>query len=191
MTWWRDIVVFTVLPSFRTRVILRGTHTYIVNIIIFLLFRHLTLAHRNKVEQTCSYCQQKFEDFTKLVEHHLKDHPNQIRTILQGKKKYKKKPPSTKRRTAHEAELDQRGQVEIKSAFKGDIIIRRSYEGYITKPILFLLYIIRLRNPAPQDTDISVLFGNLRRQIKEIFNKFYSQKAAFRWPDHTLSIKSI
>ena len=103
------------------------------------------------------------QDFTKLIQHHLNDHPTQIKTLLQTKKKPKRPvKPYTKRRSTHDDELNRLGVVNVRTAFNGDIIISR------------------LRNPSPQDTDISVLFGNLRAQIKNIFKKFYSQKASFR-----------
>ena len=126
-------------------------------------FRHCQLAHRNKVEQKCNFCGEKLENFPALVDHHLKEHPSQIKTLLQGKKKRKyARKPLTRRRTSYEDELNRRGVVNVRTAFKGDIVITR------------------LQNPAPQDTDISVLFLHLRAQIKEIFRKFYAQKASFR-----------
>ena len=160
----------TAQPSFHLWVNLRGTHLiYIYTpteqlLLSIPFFRHCQLAHRNKVEQKCNFCGEKLENFPALVDHHLKEHPSQIKTLLQGKKKRKyARKPLTRRRTSYEDELNRRGVVNVRTAFKGDIVITR------------------LQNPAPQDTDISVLFLHLRAQIKEIFRKFYAQKASFRW----------
>ena len=119
------------------------------------------------MEQVCSFCGLKVANFPNLVEHHLQEHPTQIKPLLQGKKKRKGKHvnplPSREPRVNHNVELRESGDVvSVRSAFKGDIIVTR------------------LRNPAPQDTDISVLFLNLRRQIKDIFKKYYAQRGSFR-----------
>ena len=117
-------------------------YIYILSFIIGLLFlRHCQLAHRDKVEQTCNFCGEKLQGFTKLVEHHLQLHPTQTKTLLQGKEKKKKiskrRKPFTSRRTNHDEELNRSGVVNVRSAFNGDIMISR------------------LKNPTPQDTDIS------------------------------------
>ena len=118
------------------------------------------------MEQVCSFCGLKVANFPKLVEHHLQEHPTQIKPLLQGKKKKKRKGkhvnplPSRESRVNHDVESGD--VVSVRSAFRGDIIVKR------------------LRNPAPQDTDISVLFLNLRRRIKNIFRKYYTQRGPFR-----------
>ena len=129
------------------------------------------------MEQVCSFCGLKVANFPKLIDHHLKEHPSQINTLLQGKRKRKRKHVILHRsresrvRSSH---VNENGDVvSVKSAFRGDIIVTR------------------LRNPAPQDTDISVLFLNLRRRIKDIFKKYYVQRGPFRWLIILHTVKQI
>ena len=134
------------------------------------------------MEQLCTFCGLKLDNFSKLVEHHRQEHPSQVHSMLEEKKRRKKnrkkrqhwftrqnilpiRPLNPRPRTAHEEELNQNGVVNVRSAFQGDIIITR------------------LRNPSSSnddDVDIYALFSNLRARIKTLFMDFYSRKGAFR-----------
>ena len=134
------------------------------------------------MEQLCTFCGLKLDNFSKLVEHHRQEHPAQVHSMLEEKKRRKNngkkrqhrftrqntlpvRRPNPRLRTAHEEELNQNGVVNVRSAFQGDIIITR------------------LRNPSSSnddDVDIYALFSNLRARIKTLFMDFYSRKGAFR-----------
>ena len=131
------------------------------------------------MEQLCTFCGLKLDNFSKLVEHHRQEHPAQVHSMLEEKKRRKNngkkrrhrftrqntlpaRRPNPRPRTAHEEELNQNGVVNIRSAFQGDIIITR------------------LRNPNNTDVDIYALFANLRERIKTLFMEFYSRRGAFR-----------
>ena len=134
------------------------------------------------MEQLCTFCELKLDNFSKLVEHHRQEHPSQIHSMLEEKKRRKKNRKKWRHRftrqnilparrlnprprTAHEEELNQNGVVNVRSAFQGDIIITR------------------LSNPSSSndaDVDIYALFANLRERIKALFMEFYSRRGAFR-----------
>ena len=134
------------------------------------------------MEQLCTFCGLKLDNFSKLVEHHRQEHPSQVHSMLEEKKRRKKnrkkrqhrftrqnilpiRSLNPRPRTAHEEELNQNGVVNVRSAFQGDIIITR------------------LRNPSSSnddDVDIYALFSNLRARIKTLFMEFYSRRGAFR-----------
>ena len=163
------MAVTTVQLSFLSRVNLHGIYTHHIVTRVYIIsffFSHLLNSHRDKVEQFCSFCGLKVANFSKLVEHHLQEHPTQIEPLLQGKKKKRKGKhvnPRPSGRVDHNVELHESGDVvSVRSTFKGDIIVTR------------------LRNPTPQNTDIYVLFLNLRRRIKDIFRKYYTQRGSFR-----------
>ena len=124
------------------------------------------------MEQLCTFCGLKLDNFSKLVEHQRQEHPSQVHSMLEEKKRRKKNRKKWRHRvnprprTAHEEELNQNGVVNVRSAFQGDIIITR------------------LSNPSSSndvdDVDIYALFANLRERIKALFMEFYSRRGAFR-----------
>ena len=125
------------------------------------------------MEQLCTFCGLKLDNFSKLVEHQRQEHPSQVHSMLEEKKRRKKNRkkwrhrvnPRPRTTAQHDEELNQRGVIHVRSAFRGDIIITR------------------LRNPSSSnddDVDIYALFSNLRERIKALFMEFYSRRGAFR-----------